>query len=87
MKSKARIERVGAALRRQRTAGGRLLMGYSEDGRDGPLWLDGRIVPADSVTESDTIVRITYKAADTSPNVKRLVWDYDDNPIRDDVAG
>mgnify|MGYP003383576453 CR=1 FL=1 len=74
MRSKSRIEKVGAALRRQRHAGGRMLMGYSEDGLDGPLWLDGRIVPAESVTASDTVIRITYQAADDAPNVVHLTW-------------
>ena len=74
MKSKARAERVGAALRRQRHAGGRLLMGYSEGGIDGPLWLDGRIVPAEQVTASDTVIRICYQAAADAPNVVHLTW-------------
>ena len=82
MKSKARIEKVGAALRRQRHANGRMLMGYSEAGVDGPLWLDGRIVPAEQVTASDTVIRITYQAADDAPNVVHLTWPEDDNPMQ-----
>ena len=74
MNAKRRVDQVGAALRRQRHAGGRMLMGYSEGGIDGPLWLDGRIVPAESVTASDTVIRITYQAADDAPNVVHLTW-------------
>lgn len=81
MRTKPRIERVGAALRRQRAAHGRLLMGYSDDGLDGPLWLDGRIVPPEQVTASDTVIRITYQASTDAPNVKRLTWPEDDAKV------
>ena len=74
MNAKRRVEAVGAALRRQRHANGRMLMGYSEGGVDGPLWLDGRIVPAEQVTASDTVIRICYQAADDAPNVVHLTW-------------
>ena len=71
MKHNARLTKI----EHRRTVGsGRLLMGYSEDGLDGPLWLDGRIVPAESVTASDTVIRITYQAADDAPNVVHLTW-------------
>lgn len=79
MKSRRRIESVHAALRRQREANGRLLMGYSEDGVDGPLFLDGRLIPADQVLPTDRIVRITYQAPADAQNVVHLTWG--DDPI------
>lgn len=76
-----RIERKRTAVR------GRMLMGYSEDGTDGPLWHAGRLVPADSVTASDTVIRICYQAADDAPNVVHLRWGDEDNPMHDDADG
>lgn len=67
MRSKSRIEKVGAALRRQRAAHGRLLMGYE----DGPLWHNGIITEP---LANDTVVRIVYEAKPADPNVKRLTW-------------
>lgn len=81
MRSKARITKIDTALRRQRQASGRLLMGYSEDGVDGPLFLDGRLIPADQVLPTDRVVRICYQAADAAQNVVRLRWPEDDAPI------
>lgn len=77
MRSRARLTKIDAALKR-RHAHGRMLMGYSEDGIDGPLWQDGRLVPAESVTASDTVIRICYQAADDAPNVVHLRWGDED---------
>ena len=67
MTSKSRINKVGAALRRQRHANGRTVIRYE----GGPCWFNGQVVEP---LENDLIVNIVYQAKATDPNVRQLTW-------------
>lgn len=74
MKQKSRIEKVGAALRRQRS-GGRVLMRFEE----GDTFHDGVKVDPATITDADTLIVITHEAKPGTVNLKRLTWN--DNPM------
>lgn len=67
--SNRRIEKVGAALRRQRS-GGRVLMKYE----GGDTFHDGVKIDPATITDADTLIVITYQAKPGAVNLKRLTW-------------